>query len=244
MTRSVWIGRLGKLAMWVSLLGVLAAAIGATLARYDFISKLAGFSALFFGLPAVMIAGLVGLIVLLVALLRGLGPRGPAIAAAIVSAVFVGGVLWVAGPGLSAPAIHDISTDLDDPPAFETLTLREDNLVGVETEDNWRRLHREAYGDVAPVLIDKPAAEVIADAERLARERGWRIAEVDPAAGRLEATAFASYFRFHDDVVLRVRPGERGGSVVDMRSVSRVGVSDLGVNAERVRSFLADLEAA
>ena len=230
--------------MWVSLLGAAAAVIGAPLARYDFVSKLTGFSALFFGLPAVLIAGVVGLLVLFVALIRGLMPKGPALTAAIVSALFVGGVLWVAGPGLSAPPIHDITTDLDDPPAFEKLALREDNLTGVETEDNWRRLHREGYGDIEPVGIDKPVAEVIADAERLARERGWRIALADPASGRLEATAFASYFRFNDDVVLRVRPGSNGGSLVDMRSVSRVGVSDLGVNAERVRSFLADLKAA
>ena len=244
MRRSVWVGRLGKLAMWVSLLGVLAAVIGATLARYDFIPKLTGFYALFFGLPVVALAGVIGLLVLLVALFRRLIPKGPALTAFIVSAVFIGIVLSLAGPGRSAPAIHDITTDLDDPPTFETLALREDNLVGVDTEENWRRIHREGYGDIAPVTIDKPVAEVIADAERLARERGWRIADVDPAAGRLEATAFASYYRFNDDVVLRVRPREGGGSVVDMRSVSRVGVSDLGVNAERVRRFLADLKAA
>ena len=244
MTRSVWVGRLGRLAMWVSLIGVLAAVIGATLARYDAISKLAGFSALLFGLPAVALAGVVGLIVLLVALFRKLIPKGPALTAVIVSAVFVGVVLSLAGPGLSAPPIHDISTDLENPPTFERLALREDNLAGVGTEDEWRRLHREAYGDIEPVAIDKPVAEVIADAERLARERGWEVALADPASGRLEATAFASYFRFNDDVVLRVRPGESGGSVVDMRSVSRVGVGDLGVNAQRVRGFLADLKAA
>lgn len=244
MRRSIWVDRLGRLAMWASILAALAAVIGATLARYDAISKLAGFSALFVGLPVAVLAGLLALIVLLVALVRRLIPKRPALIALIVSAAFTGGVLAVAGPGLSAPAIHDVSTDLDDPPAFAKLALREDNLAGVETEENWRRIHREAYGDIVAIELDKPVAEVVADAERLARARGWRVALSDPQAGRLEATAFSSYFRFNDDLVLRVVPAGTGGSRVDMRSVSRVGVGDLGVNAERVRSFLADLKAA
>lgn len=244
MTRSEWVGRLGKAAMWVAIIGTLGALLAATLARYDAISKLAGFSVLFFGLPVVLLAGIVALVVLLVALVRQLIPKTPAVVALVVAAIFVGGVLMLAGPGLRAPPIHDVTTDLDDPPAFENLALREDNLAGVETEENWRRIHREAYGDIAPARIDKPVAEVVADAERLARERGWQVALADPDTGRFEATAYASYFRFNDDVALRVRPSPEGGSVVDMRSVSRVGVSDLGVNAARVREFLADLGAA
>ena len=76
----------------------------------------------------------------------------------------------------------------------------------------------------------------------LAKERGWTVAADMPAEGRLVATATTALFRFKDDIVLRVRPTEDGrGSIVDMRSVSRVGQSDIGVNAKRVRKFLADL---
>ena len=78
--------------------------------------------------------------------------------------------------------------------------------------------------------------------QRLAEARGWDILSALPEEGRFEATATRTLFGFEDDVVLRVKPTETGeGSIVDMRSVSRVGVSDLGANAERVRSFLADL---
>jgi len=85
-------------------------------------------------------------------------------------------------------------------------------------------------------------AMVIAKAERLAKARNWDIAISLPAEGRLEATETSAFFQFKDDVVLRVRPSDTGeGSIVDMRSVSRVGLSDLGMNAKRVRSFLADL---
>jgi uncharacterized protein (DUF1499 family) len=84
---------------------------------------------------------------------------------------------------------------------------------------------------------------VIRKAERLARERGWAIAKVDTAAGILEATETSRFFRFKDDVIVRARPAPDGnGTLVDMRSISRVGGSDVGMNAKRVREFLGDLQ--
>ena len=156
-------------------------------------------------------------------------------------------------PMLSLPAIHDITTDLADPPQFQLLTLREDNwdnipgaddgeMRGMNPRQRWATLHQEAFPDIRSVRIDQPVAEVIEKAQRLAEDRGWEIVSVDPAAGHLEATDTVSLFRFKDDVVLRARAAENGGaSIIDMRSVSRVGVHDLGVNSERVRKFLSDL---
>lgn len=154
---------------------------------------------------------------------------------------------------LSVPAIHDISTDLADPPTFRTLTLRTDNLdaipgmddadmKGMSPQQRWVVVHQKEYGDIRSVRINEPVPSVIAKAQRLAEARGWDIAETVPEEGRLEATETSAMFRFKDDVVLRVKPSDTGeGSIVDMRSVSRVGQSDLGMNAKRVRSFLADL---
>lgn len=153
----------------------------------------------------------------------------------------------------TVPAIHDISTDLADPPQFKMLALREDYLDNIPGKDDpemrgmnplqrWAAVHAKSYGDIRSVRIAMPVAEAIAKAERIAKERGWEIALADPVEGRLEATDTTRFFRFKDDVVLRVRPTEDGtGSIIDMRSISRVGVSDLGVNAKRVRSFLADM---
>ena len=155
--------------------------------------------------------------------------------------------------GLSVPAIHDISTDLADPPAFKELALRADNLdavpgegeaemQGLNPQQRWVVVHQKAYGDIRSVRINEPVPTVIAKAERLANARGWDVAISLPEEGRLEATETSAFFRFKDDIVLRVKPTDTGeGSIVDMRSVSRVGSSDLGVNAKRVRSFLADL---
>lgn len=154
---------------------------------------------------------------------------------------------------LTVPAIHDVSTDLADPPSFRTLSLRADNLDNVPGADDsemrgltpqqrWVIVHQKAYGDIRSVRINEPVPSVIAKAERLAEARGWDVAESLPEEGRMEATETAAFFGFKDDIVLRVRPTETGeGSIVDMRSVSRVGQNDIGGNAKPVRSFLADL---
>ena len=171
----------------------------------------------------------------------------------IVALGYAGWMLSWVYTARSVPAIHDVSTDLADPPQFRMLALRADNLddvpgaddaemKGLNPQQRWESLHRNAYGDVRTVRISEPVIDVVAKAERLAKARDWDVAIADPIEGRVEATATTALFRFKDDVVLRVRPSEDGkGSVVDMRSVSRVGVSDLGVNAKRVRAFLADL---
>jgi uncharacterized protein (DUF1499 family) len=169
-------------------------------------------------------------------------------------AVYLGNMIFTAR---SMPAIHDVATDLDDIPQFSRLTIRADNLdkipdqgraelKALSPEERWKTLHREAYGDLKPLRLASSPADVLKQAEALARERGWAVAAVNPAAGTLEATATTMFFRFKDDVVVRVRPdpARPGGSIVDMRSISRVGVSDIGVNAKRVRRFLADLQGA
>ena len=171
----------------------------------------------------------------------------------LVAIIYVGWIGTFILASASAPAIHDVSTALADPPTFRTLTLRSDNLdaipgegdadmKGMNPQQRWVVIHQQEYGDIRSVRINEPVPNVIAKAERLAKARGWDIAISSPEEGRLEATETSTFFRFKDDIVLRVKPTETGdGSIVDMRSVSRVGTNDLGVNAKRVRSFLADL---
>lgn len=180
-------------------------------------------------------------------------PRTRRWAGMLVALVYVGWVGTFLMAALTVPAIHDISTDLADPPTFRTLQLRADNLdnvpganddemKGFTPQQRWVVVHQKAYGEIRSVRINEPVPMVIAKAERLAKARRWDVAVALPEEGRMEATDTSALFRFKDDIVLRVRPTDTGeGSVVDMRSVSRVGLSDLGVNAKRVRSFLADL---
>ena len=180
-------------------------------------------------------------------------PRARRWVGMVVALIYVGWVGTFLMAASTVPAIHDVSTDLADPPAFQTLTLRADNLDnipgaddkdmrGLTPQQRWAMVHQKAYGDIRSVRSNEPVPMVIAKAERLAKARGWDVAVSLPEEGRFEATETSAFFRFKDDVVLRVRPSETGeGSIVDMRSVSRVGISDLGMNAKRVRAFLADL---
>jgi uncharacterized protein (DUF1499 family) len=69
---------------------------------------------------------------------------------------------------------------------------------------------------------------------------GWEIIAAVPTDGRIEATATTRWFRFKDDVVIRVTP-QPAGSRIDVRSTSRLGRSDLGTNAKRVRAYFAAL---
>src|SRR6202022_4383493 len=96
---------------------------------------------------------------------------------------------------------------------------------------------RAGYPGLAPVRFAAPPDQVFA------RALGWQIVAAVPAEGRLEATDRTRWFGFRDDVVVRVA-AEGTGTRVDVRSVSRVGRSDLGTNARRIRRFEEALERA
>lgn len=245
MESKTWSQRLGVLARALGIGAVLAAIIGTTLARYDLIDKMPGFYGLVFGILAALLAIFVGVIALLIAWRRpAAGAVRKALTGIVPAVLLLGVVLSIMIPASKYPPLHDATTNLVDPPTFEVLELRKDNLVGVGTVENWQKIHAKAFPDLQTVTVAMPVAQVIAKAERLAKERGWTIAKADPTEGRLEATAYAAWIRFNDDVVLRARPTQDSkGSMVDMRSVSRVGVGDLGYNANRLRDFLKDLKA-
>ena len=136
----------------------------------------------------------------------------------------------------SVPPIHDVTTDLENIPQYAVLNPQNPN------NDNWLILHKAGYADIQPLTLDMNVADVIAKAEAASLAFGWDVAVADPENGRLEATETTRWFRFKDDLVLRVRAGENGGSVVDARSVSRFAGSDIGVNAARIRKLFAALQ--
>lgn len=145
---------------------------------------------------------------------------------------------------LRYPRIHDATTDLADPPRFTAAAADPANagrdLSYPEGDPDSAALQRAAFPDLAGAQLSLPPAAALAAAERAAIGLGWQVVWRDEAAGVFEATATSMLFRFVDDVVVRVR-GHDDGARVDVRSTSRVGRSDLGVNATRIRAFLVAL---
>lgn len=148
--------------------------------------------------------------------------------------------------GASAPPIHDITTDTEDPPRFdEVVALRDDAAnpltygAGMESPEELARLQREAYPQIEPLRTELGVEEAVGRTVEVLQAQGHEVVnrEVEGGVGIVEAVATTSWFGFRDDMVVRVRPAD-GGSVVDIRSVSRVGQSDLGKNAERIQEFL------
>jgi uncharacterized protein (DUF1499 family) len=234
---SAQLRRLAPLLSGVALLLLLAAGPGTRLGLWNFRT---GFVLLrwsaYLGLAG---AGL-GLLALL---WRAPGSRRWPAAAAIVLGAFAALVpyRWMQR-AKQVPPIHDITTDTERPPEFEAvLPLRAGapnpaDYGGAEIAAQ----QREAYPDIAPLRLQQPRHEAFRRALNAAREMGWELVSADSTAGRIEATATTRWFGFKDDVVVRVTPQE-GGSRVDVRSVSRVGKSDVGANAERIREYLERL---
>lgn len=169
---------------------------------------------------------------------------------ALVVALVAGlGVAFVPWSGMrkarTLPPIHDITTDTRRPPEFvAVLPLRADAPnPAVYGGADIAKAQREGYPDLSTHHLDATPAEAFARAEQAARDMGWEIVATDAASGRIEATDTTFWFGFKDDVVIRVEAGgpDAGGSRVDVRSVSRVGGSDVGANAARIRAFLRKL---
>jgi uncharacterized protein (DUF1499 family) len=138
----------------------------------------------------------------------------------------------------SVPPINDISTDTETPPEFVALLARRARApVPPGYDPKMAPLQRQAYPDIQPLTIAVPRETGFARALAAAEAMRWQLVASDAAAGRIEATATTFWFGFKDDIVIRVS-GAPGGSRIDVRSKSRVGVSDTGTNAQRIRAFL------
>lgn len=156
-----------------------------------------------------------------------------------------GAVLLVMGmQARDYPPIHDISTDLVDPPGFEEIvSLRGSESNALDLNAEVMAQQRAAYPDLSTFQSTRSYTNSYNLALTTAREMGWNIVREDPNAGFIEAVDTTAIMQFKDDVVIRVR-SNADGSLIDLRSVSRVGVSDLGANAKRIRAFLSAFQAA
>lgn len=189
---------------------------------------------------------LIPAVILLAVMLRRANPQGlwlllvgvlPALAVALIVSqqIRLGG---------QAPNIHNISTDSEDPPKFyEIVTIRDGQKAAPlaykhpETGQNIADVQRAAYPHIVPIISDLSVEAAFARALALGKSLGWEIVYVSLADGVIEATETTFWFGFKDDVVIRIR-ATGTGSRIDLRSVSRLGVSDLGKNAQRIHEFI------
>jgi len=172
-----------------------------------------------------------GFVAAVLALVIGLG------AAAAPFAMFLQAV--------GAPRINDITTDTGDPPQLVvTLDMRQDAVTApAYPGKSFADQQHAAYPDIAPVMLnDVGPAEAFKRVDAVAMAMGWDVVARAPNDGRLEAIATTPWFGFHDDIVVRIRPDGTGGSRIDIRSKSRVGRSDFGENARRIRAFCEKLK--
>jgi uncharacterized protein (DUF1499 family) len=147
---------------------------------------------------------------------------------------------------MSVPPIHDITTDFVNPPEVTASRAERDTTQGMNSwayeGDSIAAQQRRAYPDIRPVMLALPPDDAYRAALRAARDMGWQILLDDPAARRVEALDVTKWYGFKDDVSIRVTPAS-GISRVDIRSISRIGGSDVGMNAKRIRLYVAKLKA-
>ncbi len=251
-----WLGRLARLAVFVAIV----AALGSGPAYK------AGFLDLGFALRAFGYAGPIALgaaALALVALLVGYFAKSEnsklGLIFALVIGLGLGGFVFnQIGTANKLPYIHDVTTDMTDPPEFAAVVaLRGEgtnplNYVGKTapagrddpTQILVSELQSQHYPNVKPLIVEKNAASVFVAALTVAEGQGWEIVSSDSGVGLIEATETSFWFGFKDDIVIRITVGDEGTTRIDVRSISRVGLSDVGVNAARIEGYLSDLEKA
>lgn len=153
-------------------------------------------------------------------------------------------------PPEGTPAIHDIATDPYRPLEFDAIVpLRVDAANNMDygimdgiTPRQHIDMQLEAYPDIVPQVYDESVEEVFNRAMAAINQLGWEIVHADVNQGRIEATDTTFWFRFKDDVVIEIST-DRVDTIMHARSTSRVGRSDVGKNAARLREFFALMQS-
>ena len=262
-----WVQRLALILTILTPLYFIVAALGT---KFGLFSMRFGFGKLTYGWSkhVLMALAVIGLISLLLAVFikprKGFGVSAAAIGLAVIAMGYGASISKKAG---SLPFIHDITTDTQDVPSFTEAILSERAKVqGVNTVDYVGKKARtsekdvdgkpmmelvsvlqsqaEAYADIRPLILSDAPEVVFGQAKAAVKQMGWKLKSENVETGILEATDTTFWYGFKDDVVIRIRPSEGGGSVLDIRSISRIGGSDIGANAARIRKFLKIMSKA
>ena len=225
----------------VSLSAFLLVALPGPLYKYGVVDLGTAFTGFKFG----VFAGIATLILLVLQIIfkRKTVTLGSTIMALLLSTIAIAIPLSMLNKGKSVPPIHDISTDLVNPPEFVAIApLRADapnpvEYAGVEAATQ----QRAAYPELQTLNYPQSKSELVEATKQVIDHLGWQLVNIDADQGIVEATDRTMWFGFKDDVIVRIT--DNGSKrLVDIRSKSRVGGSDLGKNAERIHKFIEELE--
>ena len=226
----------------VSLSAFLLVALPGPLYKYGVVDLGTAFTGFKFG----VFAGIATLILLVLQILfkRKTVTFGSTIMALLLSTIAIAIPLSMLNKGKSVPPIHDISTDLVNPPEFVAIApLRADapnpvEYAGVEAATQ----QRAAYPELQTLNYPQSKSELVEATKQAIDHLGWQLVNIDADQGIIEATDRTMWFGFKDDVIVRIT--DNGSKrLVDIRSKSRVGGSDLGKNAERIHGFIEELDS-
>ena len=239
-TKSMW----SKLILCGSIVGAVLLPLGAVGSRFGLWEFTVGFLLLLIGSIIAAIGVVVGIVALIAAKKRGLSGDKPPIYIGMTISVLILAVMGLQLSGAGVPPIHNISTDVDDPPQFDAVVaIRGEQANSLDyVAEQIAALQQEAYPWVKPLETKRNPADSFEHAVGVLRDMGLELVNEARLQGMIEATATTFWFGFKDDMVVRIRPSG-AGSVIDVRSVSRVGMSDLGANARRIGEFLEGFAA-
>ena len=225
----------------VSLSAFLLVALPGPLYKYGVVDLGTAFTGFKFG----VFAGIATLILLVLQILfkRKTVTLVSTIMALLLSTIAIAIPLSMLNKGKSVPPIHDISTDLVNPPEFVVIApLRADapnpvEYAGVEVATQ----QRAAYPELQTLNYTQSKSELVEATKQVIDHLGWQLVNIDADQGIVESTDKTMWFGFKDDVIVRIT--DNGSKrLVDIRSKSRVGGSDLGKNAERIHDFIEELD--
>lgn len=236
------------LAFFDGLLAVTLAAVGVVCAHFYLTTPFFGFNLLVFGFLISILGLLLGLIGLLVTRKeprRVARPR--AVVGTLLSLAVALPILAMLFLGPKYPLINDITTDFDNPPEYvHAVELVPNQGHDMKyNRDRYMAAQQKGYPALAPGNVSGDPAAVFERVKNLAATiPDWQITYVDPKTMTLEGVGTSHLFHFQDDFIIQVRPGPTGTSLVEMRSKSRDGTGDFGVNYKRIVMFLGKLQTA
>ena len=238
-------GLFGRLALLAAIAAAVLVGAAGPAYRFGYAELPMAFNLMTWGVYAAGGAGALGALWIVFALL---GRSASGFGALLLALVIAGAAAYMPinmrMTAAKLPLIHDITTDTANPPKFVAIApLR----VGLENGTDYATDPAEqlkGYPDIVPLVTVMHASDLFKNALARARDMGWEIVAAVPEEGRIEATDTTPWFGFKDDIVIRIVAETENSSRLDIRSMSRVGKSDLGKNAERIRKFLAAVKEA